>query len=65
MVSLYYRDAQAAIICYDLTNEGSVESVKYWVDQMEKNASKETFIMALAGNKVDALDQQKRMVDSD
>ena len=34
MVSLYYRDAQAAIIFYDVTNESSLESVNYWIDQM-------------------------------
>jgi Ras-related protein Rab-5C len=27
MVSLYYRDAAAAIICYDVTDEASFESV--------------------------------------
>ena len=34
MVSLYYRDAQAAIIFYDVTNESSLESVNYWIEQM-------------------------------
>ena len=30
LVSMYYRDAVAAIICYDLTNEHSFKSVDYW-----------------------------------
>ncbi len=34
MVSLYYRDAQAAIVFYDVTNESSLDSVNYWIDQM-------------------------------
>ncbi len=37
MVSLYYRDAQAAIIFYDVTNESSIDSVNYWIDQMQRN----------------------------
>jgi GTPase SAR1 family protein len=32
MVQLYYRDASAAVIVYDLTDEGSFASVKYWVN---------------------------------
>lgn len=52
MVSLYYRDAAAAIICYDVTDETSFESVNYWVGEMERNAG-ENFVMALAGNKID------------
>ena len=31
MVSLYYRDAAAAIICYDVTDDISFESVSYWI----------------------------------
>jgi len=34
MVSLYYRDAAAAIICYDVKDEKSFESVHYWVNEM-------------------------------
>lgn len=54
MVSLYYRDAAAAIICYDVTDETSFESVNYWVGEMERNAG-ENFVMALAGNKIDSV----------
>lgn len=65
MVSLYYRDAQAALICYDVTNGDSMDSVHYWIDQMKKNTNQDTFTMALVGNKIDALDEKQRMVDTD
>jgi len=53
MVSLYYKDAAAAIICFDLTDDDSFTGVNYWIDEMvEKNTSDE-FVMALAGNKCD------------
>lgn len=41
MISLYYRDAIGAIICYDLTDEKSFESVKYWVNEMINNTNYE------------------------
>lgn len=56
MIKLYYKDAAAAIICYDVSDEKSFQSVYYWINQMNENA--ETggnggFVMALAGNKCD------------
>ena len=55
MVSLYYRDAAAAvIICYDLTEDKSFTSVHFWINEMINNNDKEDFVMALAGNKCDS-----------
>ena len=62
MVSIYYRDAQAAVICYDVTQQDSLESVNYWIEQMQKHTKPEKFVSALAGNKIDALDVKPRMV---
>jgi Ras-related protein Rab-5C len=53
MVSLYYRDSQAAIICFDVTEEQSFHSTQYWVDEMRKNNTCEGFVLVLAGNKCD------------
>ncbi len=55
MVKMYYRDAVGAIICYDVTNEQSFESVQYWVNEMIENTnySDGGFVLALAGNKCD------------
>ena len=62
MVSLYYRDSQAAIICYDVTNGSTVEGVNYWIEQMKKHTDQENFVSALVGNKLDALEAKPRMV---
>ena len=35
LVSMYYRDAVAAIICYDLSSPESFQSVDYWVNEMK------------------------------
>lgn len=53
MVSLYYRDTQAAIICFDVGEEQSFRSTQYWVDEMIKNNTSEGFAMFLCGNKCD------------
>lgn len=57
MIKLYYKDAAAAIICYDVSDEKTFQSVYYWINQMNENASQSgdgsNFVMALAGNKCD------------
>ena len=53
MVSLYYRDAAAAIICYDIAEDKSFTSVHFWINEMINNNDREEFVMALAGNKCD------------
>lgn len=56
MIKLYYKDAAAAIICYDVSDEKSFQSVYYWINQMNENAETGAnggFVMALAGNKCD------------
>ena len=59
MVSLYYRDAAAAIICYDVTDENSFDSVSYWIKEMQKNSNKDKFVIVLAANKIDAIKELK------
>ena len=55
MIKLYYKDAAAAIICYDVSEEKTFNSVYYWINQMNDNTTVEggNFVMALAGNKCD------------
>ena len=62
MVNLYYREAQAAIVVYDVCDFRSLSAVEYWVQQMEQNATAEEFVLALVGNKVDMLAQGRESV---
>ena len=64
MVSLYYRDASASIICFDLTDERSFTSTHYWISEMQKNSPGSEFVMALAGNKCD-VDPSKKTVSKE
>lgn len=61
MVSLYYRDSQAAVICFDLAEEQSFRSTQYWVDEMRKNNTYDGFVLILAGNKADINPRDRRV----
>jgi Ras-related protein Rab-5C len=49
---MYYRNAQAAVVVYDVTKAASLEKAKSWVKELQRQASK-NIVIALAGNKVD------------
>ncbi len=38
LMPMYYRDASAAMICYDITNAKSFERVQVWVDDFRRHA---------------------------
>ena len=63
MISLYYRDAVGAIICYDISDASSFNSVDYWVREMHNNTTADQggFVMALVGNKVDLPQDEHRI----
>ena len=50
---MYYRDAVAAIICYDLTNEHSFKSLDYWTNEMQEKNNVSNYFLAISGNKCD------------
>lgn len=52
LAPMYYRNARAAIVVYDLSNFDSFERAKIWVNELKDQASKE-IIIVLAGNKLD------------
>lgn len=49
---MYYRNAQAAVVVYDVTKEATLEKAKTWVKELQRQASP-NIVIALAGNKVD------------
>ena len=55
MLSMYYRGADAALICFDIGDAKTFKSVYYWIGEMDKNCSneRENIVMAMAGNKCD------------
>ena len=55
---LFYKDANAAILVYDITNKFSFEEIQnYWLTQVKESAT-ENIIMAIVGNKLDLYEQE-------
>lgn len=49
---MYYRNAQAALVVYDVTKPSSLVKAKHWVSELQRQASP-GIVIALAGNKLD------------
>lgn len=49
---MYYRNAQAAVVVYDVTKASSLEKAKSWVKELQRQANP-NIVISLAGNKVD------------
>jgi small GTP-binding protein len=54
ITSMYYRDIDAAILCYDMTDKGSYTNLKKWFKQLNDNAP-ENISIALVANKYDMI----------
>lgn len=52
---MYYRNAQAALVVYDVTKPSSLVKAKHWVSELQRQASP-GIVIALAGNKLDLTD---------
>jgi len=58
LAPMYYRDANVALICYDITNKQSFESAKYWYKQLAENGGKDC-IKILVATKADLYIQRE------
>ncbi|CCF60249.1 hypothetical protein KAFR_0J01850 [Kazachstania africana CBS 2517] len=63
LAPMYYRNAQAALVVYDITKPQSFIKARHWVKELHEQASKD-IIIALVGNKVDIIenDESERKV---
>ncbi|CAG4963663.1 unnamed protein product [Colias eurytheme] len=52
MAPMYYRNANAALLVYDITSAGSFAAIKGWVKELQSNVP-EAMVLALVGNKCD------------
>jgi len=55
---MYYRDAHAAIVLYDVTSAKSLEDAEQWITELKEGGPTEIIII-MAGNKMEA-PQNKR-----
>jgi len=59
LAPMYYREAQAAIVVYDITSTDSFERAKSWIKELQRQGNP-NIVIALAGNKSD-LDTNRRI----
>ncbi|KAG0672171.1 Vacuolar protein sorting-associated protein 21 [Maudiozyma exigua] len=58
LAPMYYRNAQAALVVYDVTKPQSFIKARHWVKELHEQASK-NIIIALVGNKIDILEDNE------
>ncbi|KAG2216719.1 hypothetical protein INT45_013830 [Circinella minor] len=52
LAPMYYRNAQAAIIVYDITKASTLDKAKSWAKELQRQANS-GIVIALVGNKLD------------
>jgi len=52
LAPMYYRNANCAVVVYDITQVASLEKAKSWVNELQRQADP-NIVIALAGNKSD------------
>ena len=52
VASFYYKDADAIILVYDVTQPKSLESLAFWLDEVKQHASPYC-LLTVMGNKID------------
>ena len=55
LAPMYYQSAAAAIVCYDPSNPKSMDTLKYWLDELHKNVPAGRIVIAMAACKCDLL----------
>ena len=53
---MYYRNAQSALVVYDVTKSSSLVKAKHWVAELQRQASP-GIVIALVGNKLDLCEE--------
>ncbi|KAJ1840462.1 Vacuolar protein sorting-associated protein 21 [Coemansia sp. RSA 2703] len=52
LAPMYYRNAQAAVVVYDITRASSLDRAKSWIKELQRQANPD-IVIALVGNKLD------------
>ena len=61
MTNLYYRDAQVAILTYDIKSESSFTSIEFWIQELKYKVENENMILCLVGNKCDVSQDERKV----
>jgi GTPase SAR1 family protein len=66
IMPLYYRDAEIALLVFDLTDAESFKGIDYWLGELESKVSTEgillcnfKYILGIVGNKKDLTEERR------
>ncbi|CAG8712539.1 6506_t:CDS:2 [Dentiscutata erythropus] len=62
LAPMYYRNANCAVVVYDISQPSSLEKAKSWVNELKRQADP-NIVIALAGNKCDL--SARRVIDTE
>jgi len=55
LAPMYYKNAAAAIICYDVTSPKSFETLEYWMNELQQNVPAGGIVIAMCATKCDLM----------
>lgn len=55
LTASYYRDAQGAILVYDVSSAASFTKLQTWMDELEIYSTKKNLVKMVVGNKIDVV----------
>jgi Ras-related protein Rab-5C len=64
LAPMYYRNAQTALVVYDITKPTSLTKAKHWVAELQRQASP-GIVIALVGNKLDLASPSSLAAEAD
>jgi small GTP-binding protein len=53
LAPMYYKNAAVAIVCYDVTSPKSFDTLRYWIDELQKNVPAGSIVLAMCATKCD------------
>jgi len=62
MAPMYYRNAAAAIVCYDVSSAQSFKVMREWLDELHRNVAAGSIVIAIAATKCDLISSIKPAV---
>lgn len=55
LAPMYYKNAAAAVICYDVSSPQSFDTLRYWVNELQTNLPADGIVIALCATKGDLI----------
>ena len=60
---MYYRNANCAVVVYDITQRASLEKARTWIRELQRQADP-SIVITLCGNKLD-LDERRQVTQEE